>query len=95
MLDKLNLPGKIAEEYKFRELVDKVSDYIAICESDNDSEYHWRYLKALYEKLSTAERLASKYLTILEILEPFILKHGQFDSGDTVALDAQNMFKYK
>jgi len=88
------LPGKIAPEYKYQELLDKVAEFIVICESDSDSYYHWNYLKALYNKLSKLERLNDKYKSILLILEPFIMKHGQYDSGDNFAdLDSAHIWK--
>jgi len=92
-LDKINMPSSIHPEYKSTELLDKVADYMTICESDQDSYYHWNYLKALYNKLSKLNNLSPKYKEIILVLEPFILKHGIYDSGDMVDLDSANLWK--
>ena len=90
----MDIPKTINPDYKYQELIDKVSDYIVVCESDSDSYYHWNYLKALYNKLSKLERLSNKYKDILLILEPFIMQHGQYDSGDNfVDLDSANLWR--
>ena len=43
---------KIRDEYKKINLCEKVEQFIEMCESFNDSKYHYDYLKSLYNKLS-------------------------------------------
>lgn len=93
IFSKMKKPGDIRPDYQNQELLDKVSEYMVICESDEDSYYHWNYLKALYNKLSKINNLAPKYRDVILVLEPFIMKHGMYDSGDMVDLDSANMWK--
>lgn len=89
----IEMPAEVRNDYKYQSLYEKVCDYIWVCESDEESSYHWRYLKAMYEKLSKLPPRPAT-TTILEKLEPFILKHRSSDSGDTVEVDAEDMLQY-
>lgn len=92
----VEMPDKVQEDYKYRNLYDKVCDYMLVCESDEDSEYHWRYLKTLYNKLHERKSLPETYMAIMEALEDFMSKYAQQDSGDHQAnLTGENMFKYR
>ena len=87
-------PKDIFKQYKNVDLIEKVAEYITICESDSDSYYHWNYLKKMYSTLAALpkENLTESYRDILKILEPFILKHSNSDGNQE--LDGLNMFKH-
>ena len=76
------------------DLYQKVCDYILCVETGTGSEYHWQYLKHLYEKITSSNNLTKAKKQILKKLEPIILKHYSYDSGDSVDIDADKMFKY-
>lgn len=85
-------PESIRKEYQTVELLEKVADYIQVCESDIDSYYHWSYLKKMYLILTDIPVLKDKYKDILTVLEPFILKHS--GNANNSLLDSDKMFKY-
>lgn len=89
----IDMPEKKNNKYKHDNLVDKVAEYMTICESDMDSYYHWQYLKSLYNILSKKPILSPMYKGVLSILEPFIMKHNQYDVENAVELDAQYMHR--
>jgi hypothetical protein len=91
----LDMPSQVSDEYKYKDFHDKVCDYMSLCESDETSDYHWKYLKTIYNKLSKLKRVPDECKPLLKKLEEFMLKHGKYDSGKGhVELDAANMFKY-
>lgn len=85
----INMPTEVNDNYRYKDLMEKCCDYMSYCESDEDSEYHWRYLKALYKALSKRTQLDTFQLAILEKLEEFITKYDM----DRTSLDAKDMFK--
>ena len=90
------MPEKVDENYKHKSLCEKARDYMMCCESDMDSDYHWRYLKALYEKLQALPKLPEQYMELMMELDEFMGKHGKYASGDnTPNLTGENMFKYR
>lgn len=92
----IKMPKKVNDNYKQKSLHNKVCDYILVCESDEDSESHWRYLKYLHKKLKQYKRLPPDYFEIMAMLEDFLSKHGQYDSGDGQAdIEGKDMFKYR
>jgi len=70
------MPDKVDEEYKYKDLYDKVCDYMMVCESDADSYHHWNYLKCLYNKLHKMTNLPETYMQIMEKLEGFMRKRS-------------------
>lgn len=90
------MPEKVSDEYRYRSLCEKVEDYMLVCESDEDSYYHWRYLKCLYNKLHENPKLACKYPEVMEKLEGFMSKYGIYDSGEGQAeMTGERMFRYR
>lgn len=90
------MPSHIKEENKYKDLHDKVIDYMEVCESDEDSEYHWNYLKCLFKKLREKKSLPNEYMRLMDDLVQFMIKYGEYDSGDNqVDLEGTEIFKYK
>ena len=82
-IDKLNYPSRIDSHYKQGpDLLEKVTEYMRMCESEQDSYYHWNYLKALYNRLSKNPELEQKHGEVFDQLKTFMAKHRQFDSDD-------------
>lgn len=90
------MPEQVSDEYKYKNLCEKVRDYMLCCESDEDSQYHWQYLKCLYNKLHKMKRLPEPYHDLMVELEEFMSKYGIYDSGEGQAqMTGENLFKYK
>lgn len=86
---------EIKEHNKYRSLYDKVCDYILVCESSEESEYHWKYLKCLYKKLID-KPVTPEIKTIMKKLMPFMQTRSRFDSGeDQVDVEGTDIFKYE
>ena len=84
------MPEKVEEHNKHHDLCEKCKDYMEVCESDEKSDYHFKYLQSIYKRLSTAKRLPEKLLPLLEMLEEFILKND----NDRISLDSKDMFRH-
>ena len=90
------MPEKAENKYKHHDLHQKVQDYMFVCESDEESEYHWRYLKALYRKLREKKNLPEAYHGLLGELDGFMSKYAQQDSGEDQAdPKGTDLFKYR
>lgn len=90
------MPEKVSDDNKYRSLCEKVRDYMFVCESDEESRYHWQYLKCVYNKLHEKKPLPAHLVDILEELEGFMSKYGIYDSGEGQAnMTAENMFKHR
>lgn len=89
----IQIPTNSPKEYK-PSLEDKCCDYMVMCQSDDNSLYEWKYLKKVYEKLSSAKNIPDNLLPLLEKLEKFMLSYGSLDSGKHVQMDSSNLFKY-
>lgn len=87
----IEMPEKSKEHYRHQPLCEKVREYMNCCESDNDSEYHWKYLTTIYNKLKEKSNLTKEYKQLLKELEEFMLKHSVASSQE---LDSTSMFKY-
>lgn len=93
---ELTMPDKTIDDYKYRDLLEKVCDYILVCESDEDSEYHWRYLKCLYTKLQEKPGCICNQVEIMEKLEELFEKFARQDSGEgQLDLEGKDMFRYR
>ncbi len=91
-----HMPENLHDEYRQKSICEKAKDYMVVCESDEESEYHWRYLKSLYNKLHKMKELPEKYFELIGELEAFMSKYGQYDSGEgQVKMTGENMFKYR
>lgn len=86
----IDMPSQSPDEYKYRDLVEKCRDYMLVCQSDNDSDYHYRYLAAVYKKLTSGCKVPEHLLPLLEELEEFMLKYNM----DRHHLDAATMFRH-
>lgn len=96
---KLNIQLKMPSPVKKDEadsLLKKVCDYIHICElEDQDSTYHWSYLRAVYKKLSEKNNVSGESLKILTKLSEFFDKYNHLSSdGQHVDMDGTDFFKY-
>ena len=90
------MPEKLHDEYRQKSICEKARDYMMVCESDEESEYHWRYLKSLYNKLHSMKNLPEKYFELMGELEEFMSKYGNYDSGeDRAHMTGENLFKYR
>jgi len=69
-------------EYKKQDFESKCCEYMDICESDEDSHYHWNYLKSVYNKLSKRNNVPAEFRPLLSKLEDFMLKHGNVDADE-------------
>ncbi len=93
---KAEMPKQCDKAYKYKSLCEKVDDYMLVCESDEDSEYHWKYLKYLHKKLKNLPKLPEQYHELVGKLESFLSKHSYYDSGEDLAdLEGKDMFKYR
>lgn len=92
---KLDLP-KVEKYGKPDNLYNKICEYIKICElEDQNSEYHWSYLKAVYTKLKTKSSLSSEGQEIIEKLAMFFDKNNSVSSDEQfVDDDGTDFFKY-
>ena len=89
MLDKLKFPKTISEYYRDKpDLLTKVYDYIKVCESDQDSYYHYNYLKSLYNKINSMPEQLS--LELKSVLSEFFRKHRQYESEGYTELDPED-----
>jgi hypothetical protein len=91
----VEMPDKVRDEYKQKDLASKVRDYMEICESNADSEYHWKYLKYLYKKLRCYRRLSQENTQLMSELTDFMNKYAGQDSGeDQLDIRGEDIFKY-
>lgn len=72
---KVKMPKEEQRYYKHKDLLDKCIDYMLICESDEDSEYHFAYLKHVYKRLCCCRHFTEPLLNLLERLEEFFIKY--------------------
>lgn len=92
----IEMPKDINDNYKQQSICEKARDYMDCCESDEDSGYHFRYLRALYNKLHKLKKLPPKYHQLMGELEAFMSKYGIYDSGEGQAdMTGENMFKFR
>jgi len=84
----VQMPDQVQDDYKHRSLLEKCGDYMTHCESEEDSDYHWKYLKAIYKALSTRPKLNDMQVELLEKLEDFITKYDI----DRTSLEGSQMF---
>ena len=92
---KVEMPDKIKDEYRYKDLYEKVQDYILVCNSDEDSAYHWNYLKCLYKRLIKLPKVPHHLHDLMWELEDFMSKNAGYDSGeDQLDLEGTDMFKY-
>lgn len=68
--------------YKREPLLDKIREYINICNSDYSSEFHWKYLKALYTKICGCPKMRAKFPEEHKLLNEFFRDATGYASGD-------------
>ena len=87
----IEMPDQNKPEGKHRELMDKCCDYIAVCESDNNSQYHFQYLAAVYRKLAALPKVPHHLLNLVDKLEEFMLKYDI----DRTVIDSATFRKHR
>lgn len=88
--------NKAPEEYKRKALLEKVNDYIMVCESDEDSEYHWKYLACIYKKLCEMQKVPEHLDMVRACLDEFFSKNNKYASDSNyLQLEGKDMFKYR
>lgn len=85
----IEMPNQVPEEQQHKDLMSKCCDFMDVCKSDDNSDYHMRYLQAIYNKLKQKRNLPEHLADLLEKLEEFMLTYDI----DRVSLDAETMFK--
>ena len=91
----IDMPTDIHKEHKSMPISQKICDYIDICESDSDSEFHFQYLKYMYEKIKEMKKVPHDLLEVMDKLHSFLIKTGSYTSGaNNVDLDGKDFFKY-
>jgi hypothetical protein len=83
------MPDQTKPEGKHQELYEKCCDYMTVCESDNESQYHFNYLAAIYKKLVGLPKVPHHLLNLVDKLEEFMLKYDI----DRTVIDSATMFK--
>lgn len=95
ILQQQEAPQRIRPEYSAVDILDKVQQYIYDVNSNyTDSAWQWQYLKRMYNVLSKKVKLNDLEREILEMLEPEIMKHAEYDTHDAAELDGGTMFRY-
>ena len=82
---KISIDIQMPEKKKHRPcLKEKVDEYMEVCNSDEDSLYHWRYLKKLFEALKKDKMCKHnpEKAEIFEKLVRFFLKTNEYASGE-------------
>lgn len=93
----VKMPDKNDDRYRPPSLCDKCREFMEVCESDIDSQYHFDYLKAVYKKLANMPNKPEKLKQLTLDLEQFMMKHGSVDSSpdNQVDLDHRTMEIFK
>lgn len=88
-------PKELPEALTPASIIQKVQEYIAdVNGSLVDSYWQWQYLKRLYNVLSKKPDLSKDEKAILYLLEPEMMKHGEYDVENAPELDGATMFRY-